>query len=135
VVGCTKTWLYSVFKEVRPIDSALTGTYDVPCLLARVSGPADQAQQRPAGPVLVLTGHKLVSALCRSLWLKRAQIHLPDSEAGRSQLAPRSVREGLDQVAPAHGMYEHWGWSKVGTVQPTPYAPVMDAMTLPIDKK
>lgn len=37
--------------------------------------------------------------------------------------------------APAHEMCERWGWQKVGTVQPTPYAPVMDAMVLPLAEK
>jgi GNAT superfamily N-acetyltransferase len=32
--------------------------------------------------------------------------------------------------APAHEMYERWGWHKVGTALATPYAPVMDVMTL-----
>lgn len=32
--------------------------------------------------------------------------------------------------APAHTMYERWGWHKVGTVQPTATAPVMDAMAV-----
>ncbi|WP_182887410.1 GNAT family N-acetyltransferase [Microbispora sp. H10885] len=32
--------------------------------------------------------------------------------------------------APAHAMYEHWGWQVVGTCRPAPDAPVMDVMVL-----
>ncbi|WP_327049173.1 GNAT family N-acetyltransferase [Microbispora sp. NBC_01189] len=35
-----------------------------------------------------------------------------------------------DPAAPAHAMYERWGWQVAGTVRSAPDAPLMDAMVL-----
>jgi len=34
--------------------------------------------------------------------------------------------------APAQAAYKKWGWTKVGEVQPTPDAPVLDELQLPL---
>jgi GNAT superfamily N-acetyltransferase len=34
--------------------------------------------------------------------------------------------------APAHSMYQHWGWRKIGAASPTERGPMMEVMALPL---